>query len=110
MTQRGADRIKNNIEYIIFGAGEGNSSRFNSVYRGELHSTFPNILFSYGLIGFFIYMYSLYLLYHRNKKNFVILITLFIFTFAHMTLRIPLYWITIYLFYLFNFNKQYKTK
>jgi len=43
------DMIFNNIEYLFFGAGEGNTrSRFG---YGEIHSTFGVILFSYGIIG-----------------------------------------------------------
>ncbi len=108
LSGRGLDRIFNNSEYLILGAGEGKNDRFDSIYSGEIHATLPNILFSYGIVGLFLYLYSLFLIYRVNNKSFFILIVPFLFAFAHMTLRIPLFWISIYLVYLLN-NKIYST-
>ncbi len=54
---RGYDRITLYSQYLFLGAGEGYFDRFIlSQHHGELHSTLANILFSYGIIGFFIFI------------------------------------------------------
>lgn len=54
LKDRGMDKLVSNPEFLIFGAGEGSFvDRFpESVY--EVHSTFPGILFYYGLVPFFV--------------------------------------------------------
>lgn len=95
---RGYDRILRYPEHLLFGAGEGQNSRFNE--RIELHSTFFNILFSYGIIGFSLFVYAIFSIF-RNSPNDVklILFILILYTLAHMTLRAPLFWISILLLY-----------
>lgn len=56
---RGYDRIAQNPEYILFGAGEGEYRRFGGLLAsigGEMHSSVGTLLFSYGIIGFGLYM------------------------------------------------------
>ncbi|MAV64365.1 MAG: hypothetical protein CMG00_04140 [Candidatus Marinimicrobia bacterium] len=100
---RGLDRIFNDYRYLIFGAGEGRSKDFNSIYKGEIHSTLPAILFSYGFIGFLIYIYSIYIiLKSKNKEAIGLFLVLFVFSFAHMNLRIPLFWVSLFTIYLLS--------
>jgi hypothetical protein len=74
---RGYDRIKNHPEYTLFGAGEGEYSRFDTQIRGmEMHSTFGSLFFSYGLVGFTLF---LILLYNAIKFNRLVLLYPFIF-------------------------------
>lgn len=48
--ERGYDRIMYYPHYIIYGAGQGNNSRFEKAYHhGELHATLPAVLFCYGI-------------------------------------------------------------
>lgn len=52
LSARGYDRILAHPEYLIFGAGEGRTERFSTDFKGEIHSTFATLLFSYGAVGF----------------------------------------------------------
>lgn len=57
--------ITDNIQYLIFGAGEGNTrSRFGD---GEIHSTLGIILFSYGIIGLSMFLLILKNIVHKQK-------------------------------------------
>lgn len=102
---RGFDRIWNHPEYLIFGAGEGLNNRFTANYKGEIHSTFFNILFSYGLLGLLLISIAFFgILKSSHKKDkFILFLCLFIFSLGHMTLRIPLFWIAITSLYFFKF-------
>lgn len=55
---RGYDRIVNHPEYLFLGAGEVaiGSRDFDSSIALELHSTLGNILFSYGVIGLWLFL------------------------------------------------------
>lgn len=50
--ERGYDKILNYPYKIILGAGHGYNERYNSYHTGEIHATFPSILFYYGVIPF----------------------------------------------------------
>tara|TARA_Y100001958_G_scaffold149371_1_gene131943 strand:+ start:7241 stop:8338 length:1098 start_codon:yes stop_codon:yes gene_type:complete len=109
---RGFDRIINHKEYLIFGAGEGLYDRFNSKYNGEIHSSFFNILFSYGIISSFLFFLFLIQLIKGKTKysslKYILLICLFVFSLGHFTLRIPYYWFALISinFLNINFNKK----
>jgi len=95
---RGYDRILNYPQYLLFGAGEGQNHRFGE--RIELHSTFFNILFSYGLIGFSIFLIAIgSILKGAPRQVFILLFVLVLYTLAHMTLRSPLFWLSLLLMY-----------
>lgn len=106
--ERGFDRIIEFPKYIFFGAGEGFPSRFNT--KMELHSTFLNLIFSYGIIGFFLYVRAIITLLANSYLDIIILfLILSIFANVHMTLRIPLFWIALgILFYAKNYNNDLK--
>ena len=90
---RGYDRIVNNDEYILFGAGEGRFERFDSEHKGELHSTLGNILFSYGFIGFILFLLILYSNYMNWFKVTVFISPLLVYSLTHNGIRNPLFWI-----------------
>ena len=58
--ERGIDKILNEPHKILYGAGEGMYSRFKGKFENEIHSTFPSILFYYGIIPFFIFVAWIY--------------------------------------------------
>ena len=91
---RNYTRLVNFPEYLLFGSSEGLNNRFGTKDLNEIHSTFANLLFSYGLVGslFFIIPY-LYIIKTRNWFNITILFIYLIFTLAHSTLRWPLFWL-----------------
>ncbi|VAV84548.1 hypothetical protein MNBD_BACTEROID02-293 [hydrothermal vent metagenome] len=91
---RGYGRIIENPQYLLFGAGEGEYERFNESI--ELHSILANILFSYGIIGLMLYLGAFASFTKKmTLEVFVILFIIAFFGSVHMTLRIPLFWITL---------------
>jgi hypothetical protein len=96
---RGYDRILKYPYYLIWGAGEGLNYRFES--NKELHSTLGNILFSYGIIGF-----GLFLLIFRQaiaKQGLASVFPLYavlLFGFTHNGIRHTYLWLLLALLYL----------
>ncbi len=102
---RNYTRLINYPQYLIFGSGEGKVSRFGNVDLNEIHSTFANIIFCYGLLGFIIYSFSFFEIYKYPFSFYSIFLSCyFLFTLTHNTLRWPLFWILPYLFYTYNKN------
>ena len=101
-------RLINYPQYLIIGSGEGKNERFGNKDMNEIHSSFANILFSYGFIGLILFIFP-YLYILKSKNNFLIfcLLIYFVFTIVHSTLRWPLFWILPYLTYHINLNKKY---
>lgn len=102
--ERGYDRIYYYPKYLIFGFGEGNYSRLSLTYHhGELHATFPSILFCYGIIPFLILIKWIY---KKMKKIplgiLVIYIALFAESFTLQNERQSLFWIIVLLASLFR--------
>ncbi len=93
---RGYDRIVEYPKYLLFGAGEGDFNRFAlSHHKGELHSTVANILFSYGIVGFIIFI-SFFL----NSKFYIKRVLFYMFPIllyglSHNGIRSPLFWIAL---------------
>ncbi|MFW1561063.1 hypothetical protein ACEV87_10985 [Vibrio parahaemolyticus] len=95
--ERGYDRIFNHLDLIIFGAGEGIYSRLNSFiiddyYQLELHSTFGNILFSYGLFGFLLFLLVIIRMCRKNLNYMFILMFMMPYLLTHNLIRQPLFW------------------
>lgn len=95
---RALDKLVNYPIYLLFGSGEGaHGGRFGS-QMNEVHSTFPGILFYYGIITFLILLYWI----RGNLRNASrILIPVYLallvesLTLAHQ--RQPAFWIIIML-------------
>jgi hypothetical protein len=109
---RNYTRLIDYPQYLLLGSGEGKVSRFGNMDLNEIHSTFANIIFSYGIIGFVIYFFSFIEIYKYPFSFYSILLTCyFLFTLTHNTLRWPLFWVLPYLFYTYNKkhvrNKRY---
>jgi hypothetical protein len=101
LEDRGYDRILEFPQYLLFGAGEGEYERFN--YIIELHSTFFNILFSYGIIGLSIFAFAIVAILRKSSLSVKLLFLIIVlYTLAHMTLRAPLFWISLLLIYSLN--------
>lgn len=105
INNRGFNRISENPQYLLFGAGEGaNIERFNE--KIELHSTFLNILFSYGFIGLIIYLLAFSSLLKKiSTETIILFLCIVFFASMHMTLRIPLFWITLLFIVFFKTEK-----
>lgn len=91
---RGYDRLFKFPQYLLIGAGEGAYYRFNT--WSEFHSTLGNILLSYGIIGFLIFMNLLYKALWLNKfKMTHILFSAMLYGYSHNGIRNTLLWILI---------------
>jgi hypothetical protein len=90
---RGYDRIWENPEYLILGAGEGGVNRFNSL-ANEIHSTFGTVLFSYGILGFVLFLLLLWLIFRPAElRYFVYFVPVCLYGLTHQGLRFTLLWI-----------------
>jgi hypothetical protein len=91
---RGYDRIANHPEYLVFGAGEGDYTRFDTFAPIELHSTFGNILFSYGIVGLTIFLVFLLVVIYKSKISLAYpLLPVFTYGLTHNGIRNSLLWI-----------------
>lgn len=104
---RGYARIKELGMNFIWGLGEGAYSRFSIMRDHEVHSTFANILVSYGMagsIGFVLFWEKLF----RNRPNTLLNICGFIgiilYSITHNSIRNTMVWL---LFAVLFLNKYY---
>lgn len=103
------DRIYKYPEYLILGAGEGKFERFNLLDPKEIHSTFGNILFSYGLIGLIILLIPFLILIKDPFSLFSFtLIGYLLFTLTTNTSRWVLFWVVSFL--IIEFKKRIASK
>ncbi len=104
---RGFQRIGENPQHLLFGAGEGAYERFNETI--ELHSIFANVLFCYGIIGLFLYLGAFKSFAIKfSRETMAVMFPVLLFAAVHMTLRIPLFWITL-LFVLYLHEEKIRT-
>lgn len=90
---RGYARIWSHPEYLLFGAGEFGLNRFPGE-TNELHSTLGTLLFSYGVIGSFLFsIILLRLLSRAGISNFLYLAPAFAYGLTHQGLRFSLLWV-----------------
>jgi len=105
---RGYDRLFQFPQYLFFGAGEGEVERFNSPI--ELHSTFVSILFSYGIVGFLLFIMAMVTFFKKIYREIVALfIVIGLYATVHMSLRIPFLWITLFFIYVLYEHKTEQT-
>lgn len=103
---RGYDRIINHPGYLLFGAGEGATSRFDSVLPGELHSSWGVLLFSYGIVGLFLFGLGIYKT--NNLRSILFFLPIVFYGITHQGLRATQLWILLALFFLTkeNINRE----
>ncbi|ACJ28360.1 Conserved hypothetical protein [Shewanella piezotolerans WP3] len=99
--ERGYDRIYNNYEYLIFGAGEGAVDRFDSYlvneeHQSELHSVIGTLLFCYGIVGLFLIIFY-FVLIRKDTDFLVILLALSPYLLTHNLLRQPCFFMLLVL-------------
>lgn len=103
---RGYDRLFNHDEYLIFGAGEGMYQRFDSI-PGEMHSTFGNFIFSYGIIGFFMLSFMIFLLIRKSVVSvYYPLFFLLMYGITHNGIRQSMLWIIISIIFTISVMKD----
>jgi hypothetical protein len=99
---RGYDRMLNDPEYMILGAGEGGYYRFDTLLdTGEIHSSLGTILFCYGIIGFT--YFTIFIVRIFNKLtfiDFIFFLPVLIYSVTHQGLRSTLFWVFLSVFYI----------
>jgi hypothetical protein len=100
--QRGYDRLANNKQYLLLGAGEGATHRFEETTAfggGEIHSSGAMLLFCYGIVGVVLFGAFLFRLVRGARlRAGMILIPPLMYTFAHQGLRFSLLWVMVAMF------------
>lgn len=97
-SERNYDRITDNLEYVIFGAAEGAYYRFGDYDTHEIHSSFGNILFSYGVMAFTLFISLLVKVYRTlSFPQFLTMLAPLLYSVTHMGLRSTYFWILIVL-------------
>lgn len=108
---RGYDRLYNNPEYWLTGAGEGAYYRF-SKSNFELHSTLGNLLISYGIVGLTLFaLMVLFALRNDRFRSAYIVLFLMVYGLTHNGVRNSLLWILLALiagYSIFQSQKNYK--
>lgn len=93
---RGYDRIGLHPGQLFLGAGEGAFWRFDSFLRGEIHSSFGTLLFSYGLAGLLLFLHFLYRLMRGASTGvWLLLMPVAFYGLTHQGLRFRLLWVTL---------------
>ncbi len=89
---RGYSRLIEYPEYILVGAGEGAHWRFNA--RQELHSGLATILFSYGILGFTLFLSFLGFIFIRIPFYHTFLLApLILYGLTHQNFRNTAFWV-----------------
>lgn len=92
--ERGINRLWEFPEYCIMGAGEGEYDRFNPWFKGEMHSTFPGILFCYGFVPFVLVMvWCISCIRGLEAKYLAVYLALFIESCTLVHYRQPVFWL-----------------
>jgi hypothetical protein len=104
---RGYDRIVNDPEYMILGAGEGGYNRFSTLLdAGEIHSSFGTIIFCYGIIGLTFFIRFLIAIFRRSTFfELMYFLPIFAYSITHQGLRDTLFWIFLGVVFLLNEQK-----
>lgn len=93
--ERNYERVFNNIEYTILGAGEGLNERFG-VATNEIHSSYASLFFSYGVTSLVLFLFlSSRILLRMPVYALVASLAPFLYSVTHMGLRSVYFWIFI---------------
>lgn len=92
--ERNYDRILAFPEYMLLGAGEARLDRFHPYDVNEIHSTLGNLIFSYGVIGFFSIAAAWFVALRRSPFYVWLIVTApMLYSLSHMGLRTTMFWI-----------------
>lgn len=95
---RGMDKLLTYPQYLIYGSGEGSFVTRFIESKHEVHSTFPGILFYYGLIPFsFLCLWIWHQLKHIHLLIVPVYLALFMESLTLANQRQPAFWIIIIL-------------
>jgi hypothetical protein len=105
---RGYDRILNDPEYMIIGAGEGGYYRFDTLLgAGEIHSTFGTLVFSYGIPGTILFMMFIFHVFRSSSvMELMYIVPVAAYSVTHQGFRNTLFWVFLACIYIINFEKR----
>lgn len=106
---RAYNRIFEMDFHWLWGMGEGAYYRFVTMPGYEIHSTYMNIIVSYGLIGTlgYVYLYKLCVLDGRPDRRYTMLLSAILLYFiTHNGIRNSLFWIVMAVIYLEIFDRR----
>ncbi|MCK5276260.1 MAG: hypothetical protein KAR37_16515 [Alphaproteobacteria bacterium] len=94
LSGRGYNRIWLYPQYLLFGAGELGLERFPETGMMEQHSTLGTVLFSYGVIGSFLFCLIFWqLVMLAGWRELLYLAPAFAYGLAHQGLRFSVFWV-----------------
>ncbi len=93
--ERGYDRMLFYPQYLLYGAGEGQYTRYEKAFhQGELHATLPSILFCYGIIPLILIIkWFANKLKNQKLRTLCIYIALLLESFTLINSRQVLFWV-----------------
>jgi hypothetical protein len=93
MAARGYDRLWLFPQHLLFGSGEGGFERFRPWDVNEFHSTIGTVLFSYGIVGFTLFVLILASVYRQSGLHSLLFLgPAFVFGLTHQGLRFSFFW------------------
>lgn len=99
LEERGYDRIFNNPEYTILGAGEGGYRRFRdstAIGSHEIHSSIGTLIFCYGAVGTMLFgAFVLMTLFQATLRTWIVMLPAFAYGMTHQGLRFTMFWVLI---------------
>lgn len=98
---RGYNRFSEHPSAILFGKGEGLQKRFNADGL-EFHSTYGNILFSYGILGLISFLYATINFKPKRLYPFLFLLPVLINSGFHNDVRNIYFWLILALVFIFT--------
>jgi hypothetical protein len=101
LSERGYIRIYLWPEYLLFGAGEGAFVRFRNEHgTNEFHSSWGNVLFSYGVVGAGLLGALLVVIFRQAPwRNWALFAPVALYGVSHMGLRFSEHWVLLGLIY-----------
>jgi hypothetical protein len=95
--ERGYDRITEDPQYCVIGAGEGAYNRFretSAIGSHELHSSIATLFFSYGVVGTLLFAAFMWAVMSRaGLQAWIIVATGFAYGMTHQGLRFRMLWL-----------------
>jgi hypothetical protein len=89
------DRIIDNPQYWVFGAGEGAYDRFTTIEDKlkEIHSSFGAVFFSYGFVGFVLFFAALAMMFGKSVTAWAYAVPVAMYSITHNGLRFTSFWL-----------------
>lgn len=108
ISERGYERISDNPQYLLYGAGEGAYWRFSDIAGTgiELHSGLATILFSYGILGAIFFTAFLYAVLRRSPSVIICgMVAIMMYGLTHQNIRFTGFWIYLAVIYAMTIYK-----